>query len=688
MDIKDAIVGAGYALPDGIIACDGRLHRFATDAYKPHSLDGWYIFFQDSAGIRGSFGSWRESSKFTFSDTKNGELSLAEIKRIEIQKKEAAAQAKQDASDAAIRAERIYNQASAKGESDYLVKKGIPPPSAVRFINGLNASAFGFSSQRVINAIVVPIYSVSGAIASLQIIENTGKKLFLRNGATYNGWCGLGADWKKAKRVIIAEGIATAQSVFLATKYPTICAFYASNVAGVAKMVRRYNASAEIILAVDGDTAGYEAAEKALAEVNGCRRVDAPQAQDWNDVHVQLGLEAVRDQFEQSSLDWRSGLIVKDKSDGTQSIPCRSHNLILILKNHEDFKGRLRFNQLSNQINIDWVDIDEAATIKIKAQLEKSHINEKIQNHEVIDAMTVVSEEITFHPIQDYLNALQWDGVPRIHNFFKDYLGSESSAYNEAVAISFLVSAVARVMIHGCQVDTMVILEGFQGKGKSSALSVLFSKAWYSEITANINDKDFFQNMRGKWCLEFADLSGFKKMDAHQLKKIITARTDNYRASYARYNKDYPRQSIFVATTNESNYLDDPTGARRYLPIKCGVEKGIDLIGIERNRDQLWAEAVELFNYGMCWWVIPDAAKQQEERFNTDVWEDVIIRWMIMHDYVSTSEILVGALDIEVGKQTRREQTRVGNVMNRLKYDRSRIVRNGQRIWVYVKPKK
>lgn len=185
-----------------------------------------------------------------------------------------------------------------------------------------------------------------------------------------------------------------------------------------------------------------------------------------------------------------------------------------------------------------------------------------------------------------------------------------------------LVSAVARAFEPGCKVDTMLVLEGKQGVGKTRFTRELFGADWYAEATASPGDKDFFQVLQGRWVMEIGEMESFTKAEVGKIKQAVTAQQDTFRASYGRFVKTYPRQCVFVGTTNENQYLRDPTGARRFLPIRVNT---IDVDRIIRERDQLWAEAVHLYREGFDYWTLPaDAAREQERRYQADTWEETI----------------------------------------------------------------
>jgi len=679
--ISEAITNYGYDTPKNIVM-DGKLHRFATDASKAHSRDGWYILFDDASGNAGAFGSWRDGSSIVWSNGTGRKLSQVELADIEAKRRAGFELAKKTKNDAAHRAQRLYDVALESGTSGYLLKKGIEQPAGTRYLTNIVSSAFGFNSDRLISALIVPIYAPSGVMATLQIIMDDGNKLFMRDGSTTGGWFALG-DWKASRCVVIAEGLATAQSIYQASGIPVMVAFSAHNLRQVAMMARAKNATAEILIAVDGDKAGRDNSSDAAKAVNG-RMIEAADGMDWNDAHQAEGLQAVRSSFvtEEINTLWKADLIVKNKSDGTQTIPCRAHNLILILSNETEFNGRIKFNELTGNVNIDGRELNDPDLTVIKASLEKNHIDEKIPNCDIYDAVLSVAQSNKYNPIRGYLNGLKWDGGRRVHGLFFEYFGADSSDYTMAVSRSFLVSAVARVMDPGCQVDTMVILEGAQGSKKSSALSMLFSNNWHSEVSASITDKDFFQNLRGKWILEFGEMTHITRADSNHIKQVLTIRADNYRESYGRLSKSYPRQSIFAGTTNDDRYLKDATGARRYLPVKTVY---INLDAIKRDRDQLWAEAVHMYKNGANWWDIPDAEAEQEKRYEVDSWEELIEQWLIDNKIrsVALHEVMFCALGIEKAKQSRVEQMRVSAALKRLNWERVYATINGARKWMY-----
>ena len=261
---------------------------------------------------------------------------------------------------------------------------------------------------------------------------------------------------------------------------------------------------------------------------------------------------------------------------------------------------------------------------------------------------------------KDWMNDLTWDGVSRVQSFFHTCMGAKKDEYNMAISKNWWISMVARVFSPGCKVDNMVIFEGGQGLGKSTALDAIGGK-WYVEANENINSKDFYQLLHGKLVIEFSELDAFNKSDTNTIKKVVSCRTDRFRAPYGRAPADWPRQCVFIGTTNETNYLTDSTGARRFWPISVN---NIKINKIKRDREQLFAEAVHRYKNGETWYEVPDsAAVEQERRRDMDEWEPLISAWL--HQKLTTNVMSVAreALGIGADRMERRHQLRIAKAL-------------------------
>ena len=359
-------------------------------------------------------------------------------------------------------------------------------------------------------------------------------------------------------------------------------------------------------------------------------------------------------------------------------------NFCEILEKDPDYAGKLKLNAFSNEMfyNGNLFRDHEHAECCL-AISRKYYANFKMQDART--ALLTVTSRSSFHPVQDYLRSLRWDGTPRIDSWLEDAFEAGASTYVQAVGKNVLIGAVARVMEPGCKMDNLLILEGAQGLGKTSAVRALASPAWYAEVTQAAGSTDFYQCLRGKWFVEFGDLAGMRHAEVNRLKQVLSSQADNYRASYAPTAKDHPRHNIFIATTNEEKYNVDATGERRKWPVRCNA---VNLDYIIAMRDQLWAEALVRYQAGEKWHIVPadEAREQQEQRFDVDPWEYPINRWLTTHDSNLTSAyILADCIGLELSKQRRQDQIRVGDIMKRLGYENKRTRVEGILVHAYKK---
>ena len=274
--------------------------------------------------------------------------------------------------------------------------------------------------------------------------------------------------------------------------------------------------------------------------------------------------------------------------------------------------------------------------------------------------------------VRDWLETLEWDGIERISHFFIDNYNTEDTEYYRGAGRNFLISMVARVIKPGCKVDTMPVLEGPQGVGKSQSLNILGGD-WFTEQHEAVTGKGFYETLQGKWLVEIGELASMNRAEVSKVKQVISCASDRYRVAYGHHAADHPRQCVFVATTNSDDYNRDETGARRLWPIECRGQ--INIENIKHTRELLFAEALVALKAGETWWEMPgDATKaQQRARYVEDVWQDKIFRW-ITHQYyenfgwtlraaplhaVAISDILQHSLQIPLGQWTRGDQMRV-----------------------------
>lgn len=218
----------------------------------------------------------------------------------------------------------------------------------------------------------------------------------------------------------------------------------------------------------------------------------------------------------------------------------------------------------------------------------------KISDRDLKAALVLTGKENAFHPVKEYLEGAVWDGTPRVERLFVDYLGATDNSYNRDVARLMCIAAVTRVYEPGHKFDYAVILEGSQGKGKSTFIRTL-AKHWFSELDGDFHDgKEMVEKMQGSWILEMPELSGFNRADVRSIKAFISRQFDKVRLAYDPRASVFKRQCILIGSTNDRQYLKDDTGGRRFLPVPTDVAS-IDIARLSKNVDQIWAEAYQMY---------------------------------------------------------------------------------------------
>ncbi len=334
----------------------------------------------------------------------------------------------------------------------------------------------------------------------------------------------------------------------------------------------------------------------------------------------------------------------------------------------------------------DWTQNDSA---RAAAWLSKEYLC-AFYSSVVGEAIHVVADRYRFHPVKDYLNEFlkpgqRWDKKPRVEDFLVRVAGAPDTVYTRAVTKNFFLGAVARVMKPGSQVDTVLILEGSQGVGKSRLFRALAGDDWFLDTVFNIGGKDGYQALRRKWIVEFSELDALGSADLARVKAFISSVKDSYRPSYGRSTIDFPRQCVFVGTVNPNGagYLNDTTGARRFCPVIVGK---VDLEKVREERDQLWAEAFLRYRNNEKWHMRDDqllavTAAEAEERREEDPWEIHFKTYLSMNlpiykkGGVTITDLLTNAVDMPKDRQDRSAQTKAGKALRAIgwtKIDRGR----------------
>lgn len=361
---------------------------------------------------------------------------------------------------------------------------------------------------------------------------------------------------------------------------------------------------------------------------------------------------------------------------------CNADNVRKILQSDVEFGAELWYDADAKSImrgNRLWSDGDDNDLL---CSLQSDYGIPRIAMEPVRQGVDHFARSRPKSPLTDWLSSLQWDGTERLNFWLADAYGCAQSEYVAAVGRCWLISLVARAFKPGCQVDTMIVLEGAQGLRKSTSLEILGGE-WYRAINQPFGSKEWLDAITGVvWLGEVPDLSGFRGRDLDHLKAALTTRVDRFRRTYDRRPLDYHRRCVFVGTTNRDDWQADDTGARRFLPIAV-VE--INCEYIKAQREQLFAESVARYQAGESWWDIPSkqAEVEQEQRRDDDVWQPRIEAYLHGKPNAQVPDILEFCLDIEPNKQDKRSQMRVSSILKVIGFTR-KVERHGVttvRVW-------
>jgi predicted P-loop ATPase len=374
--------------------------------------------------------------------------------------------------------------------------------------------------------------------------------------------------------------------------------------------------------------------------------------------------------------DWKYLLIKGDKG-----IRALLANAITAFRSAPEWSGVLGFDEFSfcvmtlkptpwNSQPHRWTDCEDIVAAEW-LQRQGIHVSREVAGQ----AVEVVARLRNFHPVRDYLQALTWDGIPRIDKWLETYLGAPAAQhdYLAAVGSRWLISAIARVMRPGSKADHCIIMEAAQGAGKSSALRELAGDFFADEI-ADLGTKDSAMQLSGVWILEIAELDAMRGSEVTRIKAFMTRTTDHFRPPYGKRIVNLPRQTVFAGTVNHSSYLRDETGGRRFWPVQCGV---IDIKRLARDRNQLWAEALTKYRAGAAWWLdsktlSQKVTEQQAERYEGDVWDSLITDWCKNKESVSVSEILERCIEKKKDQWSRGDEMRVARCLKANEWERYR----------------
>lgn len=369
------------------------------------------------------------------------------------------------------------------------------------------------------------------------------------------------------------------------------------------------------------------------------------------------------------------------------------HNATLILgRNVESILPGLRHNLMTHRD--EWLggDVIDATIVMARMALEL-HGMKTVGKELVSDAALTVAKLRQYHPIRNDLSALRHDGKARLDSFLVRLTGADNTPYTRAVGRKFLIQMVARVMQPGCKADDTLVLIGPQGAGKSALCRLMAGAAYFSDtLPAITGGKDVMEHLQGVWLAELAELAPSRKSEAEDLKAFLTGTVDRFRVAYGKRTESFPRQNVFVGTTNDEEFLRDATGGRRFWPIKVGK---INLEAFAAERDQLFAEAVAAYCAGESWWMdagfeAEHARPMQDAARVVDSWADDVAAWLRkpasdfdgpgeVRAEVTVSEVMAEGLGLSAAQQGAATQKRVADVLKGLGWSKTHTKRGN--VW-------
>lgn len=306
-----------------------------------------------------------------------------------------------------------------------------------------------------------------------------------------------------------------------------------------------------------------------------------------------------------TDVDWMKTSTLKYDDNGR--VKSTLDNMLKILVHDQALSGRVAYDRFASRYvakgalpwNMQpgtrlWTDADDAG---LRWYLENKY--EVTGRDKVQDAMIMCAEQNGFNEVLDYLNSLKWDGIERLDRLFIDYLGAEDNVYTRAVARKSLTAAVARAFEPGCKYDTMPILIGRQGAGKSTLIRTM-GKKWYADGLSTFEGKEAAENIQGKWIIEAGEMAGYTRAEENASKQFLSRQVDVFRQAYGRRTQEFPRRCVFFGSSNQYEFLKDITGNRRFWPIDIEAQKPTKnvYVNLPGEVDQIWAEAVVRYKNG------------------------------------------------------------------------------------------
>lgn len=423
--------------------------------------------------------------------------------------------------------------------------------------------------------------------------------------------------------------------------------------------------------------------------------VSRPAPVDTQDESGDTGEQWAEDLTVQGGKRWR------DLEPGERpSFKSNLANLYAILRHSPEWRGCIRFDDVEKEIRVEGSPLGEDVSTEtldseVAVWLSLSHWGDCGLHPPaalVREVLLLVAQKNRFDPLRDYLSSLEWDGTPRLETFFVTYFGAEDSPYVRAISRKWLLSAAARALFPGCKMDTVLVLEGPQGIGKSRAFSLLGDR-WFTDTPVTTRDKDSRLLAARAWMVELSESTIFASVENEELKAFFSSGVDLIRPPFGKTHQAYKRRAVFCGTTNASQYLRrDTTGARRFWPIRC---EHVDLEALKRDKPQLLAEAVARYNAKEEWWLsreeqaLADEVVSSRLRSEGESFPELVRAWFLRMApeerprALHISEVAERALGLQPHQLGRDIEMRVANALGELGFENRIRAQDGirRRVW-------
>ena len=391
-------------------------------------------------------------------------------------------------------------------------------------------------------------------------------------------------------------------------------------------------------------------------------------------------MELTQEQIEVSHL-----LEVTEKGKAKSTIT----NAELILSYDPVLKGAIRFNELTQRVDIvkplGW---DRTSYGKSLTDNDLYNIHLYSERTYGISSMKLIEEAIhivanrnSYHPIRDFLNSLEWDGQERVRFALKHFLGADDSDYTYEILKFFMLGAISRVFRPGVKFDYIICVVGDQGAGKSTFFRLLaVEDDWFTDDLKDLESSKVYEKLQGHWIIELSEMLATNNARSNEaIKSFLSRQKEIYRTPYERYPKDRPRQCVFAGTTNKISFLpSDRTGNRRFLPIACRESEAEVFIldNEQKSREyirQMWAEVMEIWKSGKTRLklgpeVEAEVRKRQRQFMQEAVDAGLILAFMqdFTEDKVCSKQLFREALHNEYSQPQRWQTNEINDIMNQL----------------------